>query len=309
MSIVTEKLRFVSPETEGRFIAPDIPRDRAVPGPGTTQPGVFTRAFIGEALSLIHAPLLLRGETLVDAILNRPVCACTADDRKRLLTAPPTERGAIRFVPTLCPRCGWDMEGERDSLVLICRNCESAWECPEGAFTGVEFAVIKARPEREEIVLYLPFWRMKPQIRGIELTTYGDLIRLANLPKAITPAYRTAPLYFWSPAFKVNPTVYLRWSRQMTVFRPTGDETDRLPTTPLSPVTLPLAEAAEGIVITLAELIANKRNLHPRLKDIRVDVEEFRLEYHPFALNRNELLHAIMQVAIDYTALAYGVRM
>jgi NADH pyrophosphatase NudC (nudix superfamily) len=30
-----------------------------------------------------------------------------------------------------CPHCGWDMEGGKDSLVLICRNCNIAWTCPE----------------------------------------------------------------------------------------------------------------------------------------------------------------------------------
>ncbi len=303
------KLRFVSPEAEGRFIAPDIPCNAAAPDPETALPGVFTRIFIGETLSLIHAPLFLRGETLIDAVLKRPVCACNTGDRERLLTEAPAERGMIRFVPTLCPRCGWDMEGERDSLILICRNCNSAWACPEGAFTAVEFTVLKPPPGTAEIALYLPFWRMKPRISGIELATYADLILLANLPKAVIPAFRATPLYFWSPAFKVNPALFLRWARQMTVFRPLGDETDCLPEPPLHPATLPLHEAAEGIIITLAELLTNKRNLHPRLSTIRVTVDEFRLEYHPFVLNRNELLHAFMQVALDRTALTYGIRM
>jgi DNA-directed RNA polymerase subunit RPC12/RpoP len=303
------KLRFVSPDTAGRFIAPDLPRDTAAAGPGSTPQGAFTRIFIGETISLIHTPLLLRGETLIDAILKRPVCACTADDQGRLLSAPLAVRGEIRFVPTLCPHCGWDMEGQRDSLILICRNCNSAWACPEDEFTGVEFAVMTPPPEENKIALYLPFWRMKPRIVGMELTSYADLIRLANLPKAITPAYTAAPFYCWSPAFKVNPALYLRWARQMTIFRPLGDESNLLPKTSLYPVTLPLHEAAEGIIITLADLLTDKRNLHPRLPGIRVAVDEFRLEYHPFVLNRNELLHASLRVALDRTALTYGIRM
>jgi DNA-directed RNA polymerase subunit RPC12/RpoP len=302
------KLRFVSSDTEGRFIAPDLPREAAVPGSESAPQDLFTRIFIGETVSLIHAPLLLQGETFIDAILKKPVCACTADDRKRLLTTPPAVRGQIRFIPTLCPHCGWDMEGERDSLILICRNCNSAWACPEDTFAGMEFAVMTPPPETKEIALYLPFWRMKPRIAGMELATYADLIRLANLPKAITPEFTAAPLYFWSPAFKVNPALYLRWARQMTTFRPLGDESDRLPETSLYPVTLPLHEAAEGIIITLAQMLTDKRNL-PRLSGTRVDVDEFRLEYHPFVLNQNEFLHASLRLALDRTALTYGIRM
>lgn len=303
------KLRFASPEAAGRFIAPDLPRDAAVYGPESDPPGVFTRVFIGDTVSLIHAPLFLRGGTLFDAILERPVCPCGADERERLLAAPPAVPGKIRFVPTLCPRCGWDMEGERDSLVLICRNCNSAWDCPEETFTALEFTVMTPPPETGEISLYLPFWRMKPRVTGVELASYADLIRLANLPKAVTPAFEAAPLYCWSPAFKINPALYLRWARQMTLFQPLGEETDRLPEAALYPATLPLREAAEGIIVTLAEMLANKRNLHPRLSGIQVAVDEYRLEYHPFVLNRNEFLHASLGVALDRTALAYGIRM
>jgi hypothetical protein len=201
------------------------------------------------------------------------------------------------------------MEGERDSLVLVCRNCNSAWGCPEETFTAVEFTVMTPPPGTGKISLYLPFWRMKPRVTGVELASYADLIRLANLPKAVTPAFEAAPLYCWSPAFKVNPALYLRWARQMTLFQPLGEETGRLPETALYPATLPLQEAAEGIIVTLAEMLANKRNLHPRLSGVQVAVDEYRLEYHPFVLNRNEFLHASLGVALDGTALAYGIRM
>jgi hypothetical protein len=302
------KLRFVSPATEGRFIAADRPAGQAISDLGDTPQGVFYRGFIGEMVSLLHAPLLLRGETLFDGVLGRPVSACKIADRERLLTSPPAARGEVHFIPTLCPHCGWDMEGEKDSLVLLCRNCNSAWACPESAYTRVEFAVMTPPPGTVENTIHLPFWRMKPRFKGIDLATWADLIRIANLPKAITPAFAEAPLYFWSPAFKVNPVLYARWSRQMTVFRPLGDEVDRLPRTSLYPVTLPLGEAAEGIVINLAQMITDKRK-NDQLAGLSVTLEESRLEYHPFVLNRNELLHAVMRVALDRTALTYGMRL
>ena len=150
-------------------------------------------------------------------------------------------------------------------------------------------------PGASGIAAYLPFWRMKPRVEGMEAATYADLIRIANLPKAITPAFTAAPLRFWSPAFKVNPALYLRWTRQMTIFQPAGDEGDRLPTAPLYPVTLPLREAAEGIVIALASMITDKRRLYPRLSTVKTSLEESRLEYHPFLLNGNELIHASLR--------------
>jgi hypothetical protein len=303
------KLRFDSPATEGRFISVERPALNAIPGPGETAGAVLHRRFIGETVSLIHAPLLLRGGTLHDAVTGRPVCTCTTGDQQRLHDSPAAAAGRIRFVPTLCPHCGWDMEGERDSLVLICRNCNSAWACPGQAFERVDFSVMIPPPEAGETAINLPFWRMKPRFEGLDLSSLADLIRIANLPRAITPDFSAAPLYFWSPAFKVNPVLYARWSRQMTVFRPLGDETDLLPGTSLYPVTLPLGDAAEGIVINLAQLIADKRKFYPKLAALRITLEESRLEYHPFVQAQNELLHATLRVSLDPTALLHGIRM
>jgi hypothetical protein len=150
---------------------------------------------------------------------------------------------------------------------------------------------------------------MKVRIAGMELSSYADLIRLGNLPKVITPAFEAAPLYFWSPAFKVNPALYLRWARQMTIFQPGGDAGDRLPATAIYPVTLPLSEATEGVIITLAQIINDKSTCYPKLPGLRASLLGARLEFHPFTSSRNELLHAAMKVTLDKTALSYGIRL
>jgi hypothetical protein len=77
----------------------------------------------------------------------------------------------------------------------------------------------------------------------------------------------------------------------------------------LYPVTLPLGDAAEGIVINLAQLIADKRKLCTKLAALRVTLEESRLEFHPFVRSQNELLHATLGVSLDPTALLHGIRM
>jgi hypothetical protein len=92
----------------------------------------------------------------------------------------------------------------------------------------------------------------------------------------------------------------------MTIFCPGGDADDRLPESSLYPVTLPLRDAGEGILITLAQMITDKRIFYPKLAGLRVTLEESRLEYHPFVQNSNELLHATLRVALDRTALTYG---
>ena len=39
---------------------------------------------------------------------------------------------SLTFLATLCPKCGWTLNGQRDSVVLTCSNCETAWEASEG---------------------------------------------------------------------------------------------------------------------------------------------------------------------------------
>jgi DNA-directed RNA polymerase subunit RPC12/RpoP len=303
------KLCFVLPDTKGRFIAPETPFDRALPAIGATPKSAFYRNFIGEAVSLLHAPLLLRGDTLHDAVLGTPVSAWTADDMGRLKYASLPAEGQARFIPTICPRCGWDMEGEKDSLVLICRNCNTAWTCPDNEFRQIPFTVMTPPRGKRGIAVYIPFWRMQPRIEGLALASHADLIRAANLPKAMTPSFANEPLYFWSPAFKINPSLYLRWAKQMTTLRPMGSENDRLPEGSLYPVTLPLNEAVEGIIVTIARMSADKRRLYPKLAGLRVALEESRLEYHPFVLEHNEWIHASLRISLDRTSLAYGIRM
>ncbi len=335
------KLRFVSPSEKGRFIpaaetSAEVARrgvdaetmaanglglqrlrrrfDSAKRSTGMgissadeLRSGFFRRGFIGETVSLIHAPLFLQGEILYDGVLGRTVSACGAGERERLLASSLAPSDQVRFIPTLCPHCGWDMEGERDSLVLLCRNCSSAWSCNGRTLTRVAHAIIAMPTPAGETAIYLPFWRMNPRFEGLALASWADLIRVANLPKAVRPAFEADPLYFWSPAFRVNPVLYARWARQMTVFRPAGDEGERLPRIPLHPVTLSLEDAAGGIVINLAQMIADKRRYYPLLADLRATLDGARLEYHPFVLHRNELLHAAMGVSMDRTALSYGL--
>lgn len=300
------KLRFVLPATEGNFIAANRPAKLTIPELRETPQGVFYRGFIGETVSLIHAPFFLRGERLYDAVLGRIAASGKIPNRDVLLALSSRPPGRVRFIPTLCPHCGWDMEAEKDSLVLFCRNCNSAWSCPDGNFQKVPFARMAPPPGSEETALHLPFWRMKPRFEGIGLRSWADLIRIANLPKAVTPNLASAPLYFWSPAFKINPALYARWSRQMTVFRPLGEESEDLPAGDLHPVSLSLGEAVEGILLNLSQMIADKRRFYPEIDGIKVTPEEARLEFHPFVSHHNELLHASLRVAIDRTALAYG---
>jgi predicted RNA-binding Zn-ribbon protein involved in translation (DUF1610 family) len=297
------KLTFVSPALEGRFLEPNLEAGVVMQSLGTGSPSCFYQAFIGEMISLIYSPMYVEGHTLYDAVLKRPVCSMESLGLDLLPAKSGSQNWQIRFIPTLCPGCGWDLQGEKDALVLTCANCDSAWTCRKNAFEKVAFSIVT---DVEPAAYHLPFWRMRPRIEGVALESYADLIRLGNLPKVITAALEETPLYFWSPAFKVNPALFLRWSRQMTVSQPLGASSETLPRSALCPVTLPSCEAQESIIITIANLINDKRRLFPSLSDIRITPGETILEYHPFVIRRNELIHSKLKLTMDKNALTFG---
>jgi len=85
--------------------------NQSLPGP------ILYQSYIGETRSLIYSPFYV-DDRLYDAVLNRPVASARGDDvdLERYPGGRPDWR--IRFIPTLCPICGWDLSGERDALVL-----------------------------------------------------------------------------------------------------------------------------------------------------------------------------------------------
>ncbi len=299
------KLHFVSAKTEGRFLAPGRLPEEAAPRFDTAgRPTRLTeQSYIGEMVSIIYSPVFVEGRCLYDAILKKPVPGWQTFNGESLLPLPDAAPWQVRFVSTLCPHCGWDMEGERDALVMTCRNCASAWSCDGEEFRPVPFRYLESPSEP---FVYLPFWRLAARLEGIPMDSFADLIRLGNLPRVATPALEAAPLHFWSPAFKVNPALFIRWTRQMTVFQPEGRATENLPRTPAHPVTLPVSEAFETIPITLAAVAANKRMFLSALPDVKIRPGEHELVYHPFVLRQNELVHAFLGLSMDRRALSFG---
>ena len=61
--------------------------------------------------------------------------------------------------------------------------------------------------------MYLPFWRIETHADAIELQTFADFLSWTNQPVVIRPEHRQRQLAFIVPAFKVNPSVFLRSNR------------------------------------------------------------------------------------------------
>ena len=301
------KLNFVSPETPGWFIKPSRPfkqamddfiqlANRDIPGP------ILHQSHVGESLSLIYAPFYLGRNRIVDAVLNQPISG-ELDEGFDWAQFPGGQADwRIRFIPTLCPHCGWDMQGRRDALVLHCPNCESMWQASKKGLTRVNAAHMAGTGGAHSI--YLPFWRIRADVSGIRLKSYADLVKLANLPKVVQPAWTQTASHFWCPAFKVRPQSFLRLIHHTTLAQPRDAMVARVPDGEMHPVNLPLAEAVETLKLNLAGIIRPRKLVQTHIGDIQVNPARFLLIYLPFEVRHHDFVQPRFNIAVNRNQLA-----
>jgi predicted RNA-binding Zn-ribbon protein involved in translation (DUF1610 family) len=298
------KIRFVTPDMQGRFLKPQQSHQKifgnfehrfgkSLPSP------IVHQAHVGETLSLIYAPFYEK-EKLYDAVLDQPVSEVLPEDFSSQDFAEDNLKGHIHFISTLCPNCGWDLAGERDALVLRCRNCNSTWYPSANKLKQLKFAHV---PGQGDNTIYLPFWRIKAEISGLQLNSYADLIEVANLPKTVQNGWQDIAFRFWIPAFKVRPKIFLRLASQFTVVQPQKDLIPQLPGNRIHPANLPVEEAIESLKLTLADFMKPRKILIERLTDIQIDAKKFSLVYLPFDEAHHEYIQTEYQIAINKNVL------
>ena len=151
--------------------------------------------------------------------------------------------------------------------------------------------------------VYLPFWRVRAHIEGIQLDTEADLVKRANLPKVATDAMDQRPFRFWSPAFKVRPKVFLRLAQGLTMIQPDGKLLPQLPASDTHPVTLPYSEAIESLKLLLAQMIKPRRDFLPRLSQTNIHPRKLLLIFLPFRRGHHDLVLEGHQLALNKNVL------
>jgi DNA-directed RNA polymerase subunit RPC12/RpoP len=299
------KIKFALPETTGIFIKPELsPGDivsiakKRFSDKGTGGPVI--QSFIGETTSIIYSPFYVK-DKLWDAVLNRPVSGALPGDFNLDIFRAGKPDWTIDFIAAICPACGWDLAGERDSLVLLCKNCDSAWQPDGRKFGKINFGCM---PESGEDSLFLPFWRIRAGISGIALDSYADLAKIANLPKVVQDGWKDISFKFWIPAFKVRAQHFIRLATHMTLAQPDNEIKSGVPGGTLHPVNIPVYEAIESFKTVMAGFIKPKKDYFPLLPDVRITPEDFTLVYVPFEEGHHDLIQAEYQMALNKALLA-----
>jgi hypothetical protein len=304
------KLRHAVEVGEGIFLKPKISYDAMIPkalklsrsfGRGRDRERLEYQAFLPSRASLIYTPLYRRGMDLYDAVLDRPRCRLPEGTEE--LPGEPDDPGTwrMKYLAALCPNCGWDLPGEKKSIVLLCGSCKRAWHLSPGRFLETPFAVF---PGGREGDVYLPFWRIFAAVEGLPLSTYGDLVKLANLPLAVRPEWEEKKVSFWSPAFQLRPRIFLRLSRQLTALPPDEcfDETIADGASAYA-VTLDVREAFESVKLVIAGMAVPKKAVFPLLPDLKVTFAGARLHFMPFAVQGGDFIQRQIRLSIRRNAL------
>ena len=301
------KMQFVSPKNEGRFLHPEHPfgdvREKLEQRfEFQVKERVYHQANISEAFNLIYSPYYVK-DKLYDAVLNKPAKYQPDEFDIDLSEGKPSE-WHLKFLPTLCPNCAWDLEGDRDSVVLMCRNCSSAWQPDQDRFTQLKFGLIPPDKKGSDIT-YLPFWRIGVHIAGIDLDSYADLVKISKLPLAIKPEWHEIPFHFWALGFTFRPKM-LSFASKMTFCQPVQSLEDKIPeNAKLYPVTYPVAEAIGTLKIILANFISTKSIRYRKLSEIRIKPESHLLVFVPFVDKHLELIQTNFNLSILKSQLYY----
>jgi hypothetical protein len=302
----TLKLRFVAPENEGVFLKPQVSSKELLRLAEETftspiRDPMFAKAFVGDSMSQIYSPFYVTDQVF-DGVLNRPVSPAPPEgfDVSKMEGGKPDWR--IEFIPTLCPSCGWDLQGEKNALALSCKNCTSLWMNKGTGFIKLEFGLFPAETPDS---VYLPFYRIRAEVSGIKLDSYADLVKTANMAKVVQAGWEEKPFRFWTPAFKIRPDDFLFLSRNMTLSQPPKEYVAELPQGEVLPVTMPLPDAVESLKINLASFIKPPKMLQV-LDTVQIKAKSVVLVYIPFQKSGKELFQPAFNLRTNKTLLEYA---
>jgi len=309
------RLRFAAPGTGAQFLHPALPlRDAIslVEGSshfteyGTSAEDAFHRAFVGETMSIVYSPFYIEGRGIYDAILERPVARYTALRADALASSDDRDgKWNPEFTPALCPHCGWDLEGGRESVALFCRNCARVWTVSGGNFRELLFAFSASMGSPAGDEYHFPFWRMRVEIEhgNSVMRTRGDFLRVANLYGGMQGGRDHDGLCFWSPAFRLSPSTYLRLARQVTLCGPGSGSGEKVPRGGLCPVGIGLEESARALKVIMASVAVSKGEVFPDLPTMKVNLRDALLVYIPFRQGGHEFVQPGMSLSIPRNAI------
>ena len=261
------------------------------------------RAFIGETVSFVYLPVELKEDEIIDGVTGNPLPVSGELAEHLLHGMVFNPRWQVRFTATLCPDCGWNLDGEGDSLLLTCSNCNTLWAIGREKVEKVDWRMVAGD---RQTAIYLGFWRITGRIPALDINSFADFIRRTNQPMLVKSSWEQQKMSFWIPAFKLRPKVFLRVGRQATIGQwrlapGAGHVQDNL-----YPVTLPTSEAKQSIKVILAASTAGRKNVFPFLPRVRLQDGAATLVYLPFVDKGHDWYQPESGITVSKAVLRFG---
>jgi hypothetical protein len=300
----------IDPEAGNLFLpqtlkASAILEKAAVVGNLAPRPGedLFHRAYIGEHLSYIYLPLVVKDRGVYDGVTDARLVELDDSVGRSLQGKRYDEAWRVRFLATLCPQCGAGLEGAGDCQVMTCSTCHTAWAMgPQGAI-GIDWQV---QAGNGETALYLPFWKVSTHIPALNIYSFADFVERSNQPFLPRPQWRERVMSLWIPAVRLRPKIFLQAGRQVTLGQWQLQPTEGRVQPNLFPVTLPSSEARQAVKLMLAAATASPRRIFPCLPQVRLTEVTIQLVYLPFADRGHDWVQPETGVAIGKNILRFG---
>lgn len=294
--------RFLRPAVKVRVILEKAVRIHELTGKNGSQ--LYHRAFIGEDVSFIYLPLERTETALKDAVLSRELVELDRVVSYPLKGSPFNPRWQVRFLATLCPRCGAALDGESDCLVLTCSNCDTAWQAGPAGLERIDCRII---PGDSATALYLGFWKISAHLPGVGIWSFADFMARTNQPLVVRREWHERVMQFWIPAFKLRPKIFLQAGRRTTIgqWRLEGEETIRI-LPGLYPVTLPESEARQALKVILAASAAGRKMIFPYLPELTAENMSSTLVFLPFADRNHDWVQPQTGTVVSKRVLSYG---
>jgi hypothetical protein len=137
----------------------------------------------------------------------------------------------------------------------------------------------------------------------------ADLARLANLPRAVPPEWEHQDLFFWAPAFKVRPRIFMSLASRVTLGQPDPDLDRDIRENRHVPVTLPVTEALQSIRITLAGLARPCTDILPGLTRLEIVPVRATLVFLAFEDQVHDYVHTGLKAGVNKNALALAANL
>lgn len=270
--------------------------------PQNNQPFLH-RAYIGEHLSYIYLPLVVKNGGVHDGVTGDLLFAVDESAASVLRGRRFDETWSVRSLATLCPQCGADLEGAGDCQVMTCAVCDTAWSLEPQGLTGVDWQILEGD---KDTALHLPFWKISTHIPALDIYSFADFVERTNQPFLPRPQWHDRVMSLWVPAIRLRPKVFLQAGRQATIgqWRLSPVAGRVLPH--LFPVTLPPSEARQAVKLILAAASASPRHVYPALPRIRLTGVTMQLVHLPFVDHGHDWVQPETGVAIGKNILRFG---